>query len=375
MSSISFWEEKLKTDFKPVYLFIGEKPLVMPLIKNLTDSLLPDEESREFNIETFQGEFLLEEILRSLSVKSFGGMRKVLILKEPYFFTDVDKEQKEKQGYSKENKDIDRFIERLKKIKTPDNFVVIIQLETIDSRKKTSKSILEISLIIDLRIDKGDAKNKRNFVVSFCNEILTKNQKKIKTDALNYFIDQVGEDDLVAIQNELEKLVNFIPDKDLNKQDIIKVVSHAREEQIYELTQAIGEKNLKKSLMVLKNLLNQQIQPIVIAGAIFNFIKRILSIKQIIVDKKINKDRYDIFKKDVFPEIKSVLDNNPADIFGNIHPYALFMLVKNSCNFSEKNLLRLHDNFYNIDLSLKGSPINPEIILEHFIIKIIEDEV
>jgi DNA polymerase-3 subunit delta len=372
MHSLSYWEEKLRSDFKPVYLFLGEKPLVMPLIKNLSGALLPDDESREFNIETFEGEFAIEEVLRSISLKSFGGMRKIILLKEPFFLTDTDKGQ----GENKETKDTARFIQRLGKLKNPNDVVIIIQLETLDSRKKISKAILELSEVIDLRIDKGDAKNKRNFVISFCNEILTKNQKKIRNDVLNYFIDQVGEDDLVAIQNELEKLINFTPDKEIKKEDIAKVVSHEREEQVYELTQAIGEKNLKKSLVSLKNLISQQIQPIIIAGTIFNFIKRILSIKQIIRDKNINKNRYDIFKKDSFPEIKAILDKNPTDIFENIHPYALFILVKNSFNFSEKNLLRLYDNFCNIDLALKGSPIKHEVILEHFIIKIIsEDEV
>jgi len=373
MNSLTHWEEKLKSSFEPIYLFIGEKPLLMPLINNIINTLLPEQESKELNLETFQGDFPIEDVLRSMSLKSFGGMKKVIFLKEPFFITETEK--KEQEGEKNDNKSLDLFLDKLKKLNKTKHITLIIQSDKIDSRKKIAKSILEISLTVDLRVDKEDPKNKRNFLLSFCNEILTKNKKKIKNDVLNYLIDLVGEDDLTGLQNELEKVINFTQENEIKKQDIIKVVSATREEQIYELTQSISEKNLKKSLIILKNLLTHQNQPIVIAGVLFNYIKRILSIKQIMKTLKLNTQRYDIFKKNEFPEIKSILDKNSVDIFANPHPYALFMLIKNSFNFSEKKLLFLYNDFCDIDLSLKGSSIPHDIILERFIIKIItEDE-
>ncbi|MBW2163948.1 MAG: hypothetical protein JRF43_05785, partial [Deltaproteobacteria bacterium] len=69
-------------DVYPVYLFIGDRPIIHPQINKLIDYLVP-EEARDFNFEVLSPDFFSEgRLLELLETRGFFPGRKVVLIQD-----------------------------------------------------------------------------------------------------------------------------------------------------------------------------------------------------------------------------------------------------------------------------------------------------
>lgn len=109
-------------------------------------------------------------------------------------------------------------------------------------------------------------KKKENELINWCKELFCENQIKIESQDISYLINLCGVEKQV-LKNEIEKLSSFAMDsKIINKNDIDKLCIKTSDIIIFDLTDSLGSKNVKKALICLDELIQNKepIQKIVI---------------------------------------------------------------------------------------------------------------
>jgi DNA polymerase-3 subunit delta len=137
------------------------------------------------------------------------------------------------------------------------------------------------------------------------------------------------------------------------------------------LTDALGKRNLEKSLLVAKRLADNGIHPLAIIATIKNYTRSLLLFRAL-------QDRQDlgynqsmqpgVFQKKILPALK---ENTPWTKELSGHPYALFMQFKTAAGFNLATLQNWMEQVLHADFRLKGSPIAPETIMQHLLISML----
>ena len=271
----------------------------------------------------------LIDIIDDASTISMFSNQKVIVVENSFFLCP--------------NKSIDNIelLENYLKQYNSDTYMIfIINTENIDSRKKIVKKIKEIGEIKEL--NKIDDK----YIEEYINNYLKENDYKIED--LKYFLDKVGKD-LNNIKNELDKLLIYkMTDKTITNKDIDKVLVKVLDSEIFVLTDAIIARDVKLSLDLLKEFLNnnyEEMQIIMLLASQFRFLFQ--------VKRLLNKNKSE-------SEIAKILE---------VNPYRVKFTKKKLYNYSEKLLLTYIKKLAKIDHDIKLGIMDKKMALELFIIE------
>lgn len=114
-------------------------------------------------------------------------------------------------------------------------------------------------------------------------------QRKITQDAALFLVEQVGTS-LWALHHEIEKVLTFAPDaKSLTREEISAVAGISRQYNVWELTDAVGRKDIHSAIRILNHLLETRQSP---SGMIIDLTRRITQLLQIRVhlDRGLNEE-------------------------------------------------------------------------------------
>ena len=174
--------------------------------------------------------------------------------------------------------------------------------------------------------------------------------KEIAPDAVVFLQEAVG-GDLQGLCNELAKVSLYIGDKKrIETQDVEGVVSEVRINTIFELTKALGERNIERAFRVLGSIWESGEPPLKILGMISRQFRHLLMTKEILAQGGGKAE----IKKQV----------------GTSNPYYLKELSAQARGFSQEALQKALRNLLETDLSLKRSPAQKRLILEGLVIKL-----
>lgn len=130
---------------------------------------------------------------------------------------------------------------------------VIVFVGDVQSRSKLYKFVQKNGKCIECNKPKSK-KDLAPWIVS----IVRQNGKNISLENANYLLQICGTDKLM-LSNEIQKLTDFIGDREeINKQDIEKIGIRTLETIIFDLTDALGNRNIAISLRYLEELLLQK---------------------------------------------------------------------------------------------------------------------
>lgn len=289
----------------------------------------------------------------------------------------------------------------------PDDHHLIITADLIDKRKSLFNTIKSTGVIINCSVPKGDRKadkDQQNEVLrENTNIILSKAGKQIEPAAYQYLYEMTGFD-LRTFTGNLEKLVGYTGQNNrITLNDAKSLLRRTKQDPIYELSGAIAERNLEKSLFFTGTLLKNSIYPLQILATIVNQIRRLLIAKDFITTIPKGKWRngidYNSFRASVMPLIKErdtlivdkieerekrfivgdqsekkgrkkkittdiILAKNPNS------PYPVYLLIRNSERYSLDELVMSLDTLKNADRRLKSTGEEARLILDDLIIKI-----
>lgn len=431
----------------PVYLFIGDRPIIHPQINKLIDCLVSDE-VKDFNFEILSADFFSEgRLLELLETRGFFPGRKVILVQDlplllsadttkarwkkalaaieagdvdqtkefiARIFSDMKIDPKEFIGLSSEQmKEIlnwpndlrienlskflkdygedlkciesihtgsgDRLLSWLDQRADPSRSVIIIESEVVDRRCSFYKELKKHGPVVDLDKEKKDKKDGANFARGFIRSLIREKGKEIEPKAIEIIIERVGHEDLVGLKTEIQKLISQAGDSvRIKAVDVCELVVRHKDEELYKLTGAIGEKDLGKSLNSLNYLMDQGIHPLAILQAIANFLRKMIILKTVFEYipgiQEVKKLEFKTFRDKILPEIKENQGDALPPVLKGAHPYALYKLSLQAHGFDLDGMLDFLASMAEMDLEFKGGQVSNRILLEMLIFRFVTME-
>ena len=252
---------------------------------------------------------------------------------------------------------------------------LILLTEDVDKRKKLYKYLSKNQVVVDLGVDGGSSNKaqtaQKTILRDLVNKTLAGFGKTIVPKAAELLFERVGFHP-VAVVMEAEKLALYSgSSKQIDINDLDALVGRTRQEAVFELTDAIGKKNLEQSLLVAKRLADNGIHPLAIIATIKNYTRNLLLFRALQERQNLGYNQSmqpGVFQKNILPALK---EDTPWKKELSGHPYALFMQFKTAAGFDLSTLQNWMEKVLHADFRLKGSPIVPETIMQHLLISML----
>jgi DNA polymerase III subunit delta len=269
-------------------------------------------------------------------------------------------------------------------------------------------------LIIDCSVPKGARREDRIAQEAVLAErkdaILGAGQKTMNQAAFHALHEKTGFD-LRTFSSNLEKLVSYIGDRrEITIEDVESVLPRTKIDPIYELTNALADRNPEQMLFFLDSLLSSGIHPLQAFAALINQIRKLLLVKDFVASPYGRNWQaacpYDYFRAQVVPDVvaydrelvdqldrwQTMLAENPQPDHGGAaakkkkrksktdtdlliaknpkNAYPIYQLFKKSERYTREELLEAVDSLNSADNQLKSSSQNPKLVLEKVILGI-----
>ncbi len=328
----------------------------------------------EFGVETIEGDTnTIEEALRllgrlheSLNTVGFFGAEKLVWLKSTTLLADNRTTQTEAV------KDALAALADALKRGLPDGVTLLISAIGCDQRRGlflTIKKLGEVALFQAPEAGKpaGDEE-----IDEFIRERLQTAGKRIATEALETFR-QMVEPSLREIANELEKLCLYVGARpEITAADVRAICSASRQAVIWELTDAIGTRNLPRTIATVENLLaagEAAIGLVVMLAQQFRF----MLLARDLIERKVLVPGFKGF--DYVERFKSLPENEvghfPKTKEGAPpNGWRVYHCAVASRNFSSAELIRALDLLLQAQTQLVSTGLDERLVLEHALTKI-----
>ena len=251
---------------------------------------------------------------------------------------------------------------------------VIFTAESVDKRKKLFKIIDSAGITLHF----GEFKNEtalRETCKNKAQTLLESYGKHLTPGAWTALGKKTGFQ-LRGTLNELHKLIYFTGARpNIEEKDVDEVVGKTREEKIFELTNALSEKNHVAALTSLKSLLDQGVHHLPILAIISKAIRLLLQARILIGSGKLPKFSsnmdYGWFQKNIYPLLNQLVRTKmwPENALVREKPFVIFNALRNCERFSYPVLVSFLDDLLEMDRAMKSSAAEPRILLEFFVMK------
>ena len=278
------------------------------------------------------------------------------------------------QSASSPARTADRFLSAIEQ-GLPVNNILLLTTENIDKRKKLFTQIKTYGEIIDCSVTPGPSRNavreQKEVVQEMVKNTLNQFDKKIEPRALELLFERIGFHP-VGVVMEVEKLALFIGERQkIRVSDIELMVARTREDAIFQLTEALGNRNRQQSLTILNNLTRDGVHSLAILASIRNYFRKLLIFRSLqlsgdpVWTRNMNANS---FQNHYLPALK---EKEAWSELLKGHPYALFMSFTKASEFSVSALKKSLSLVLGAEYRLKGAPIPHNIILEELLLSLI----
>jgi len=261
----------------------------------------------------------------------------------------------------------DRYLTAFAKGLPAQNFL-FLSAENVDKRKQLFIFIKKNGLVVDCAIDAGASsaaqKGQEDVLRELALKTLAPFKKKIEPQAMKMLFERVGFHP-VAVVMELEKVILFVEERPIiSCADLEAMVGRTREDALFELTEAFGNRQVASTLVILGRLVENGIHVLAILATMRNYIRRLLLFRSLQLQDQPSWQRgmqIRQFQDAYLPALKEK-GEWPEMLKG--HPYALYMSFKKAEEFYCPVLKDWLALLLQADYRLKGSPLPPVLILE-----------
>ncbi|MBN2397952.1 MAG: DNA polymerase III subunit delta [Deltaproteobacteria bacterium] len=248
---------------------------------------------------------------------------------------------------------------------------LIVTAAAVDKRKRLFRVIADTGAVLSFSKAKSES-GRRDLLTDRVEETLRERGKNITPDALRALGEKTGFGLRDSLQ-EIEKLVTYVGEREtIDRSDIDAVVERTAEDSVFDLTNAIVERNAGTALQILGQLLDQGVNHILILTMIAREVRFLLQGHVLIESGKIPPLRprmdYGGFQAGVYPAVKA-LAKPKGTWLANQHPYVIYNALRNSGRFSREELVGHIDRLAVLDRAVKSSGIDPALALKRLLIE------
>ena len=315
------------------YVIYGEEKLLMEKkLSSLKKQYHINEE--DMNIETYWcQETSMSSIVEDALTPPFLSEYKMIVVKNPLFLTTAKQKDMSEE-------DIKIFMDYISQENPTTVLVVYHDQKNFDERKKIVKELRKNVEFFE--IGKVDHQQ----LYKSTHQAIKARGCEIEEDALQLFLSRMP-NDLLEISQEVNKLCLYT--HHITKEDIDIMVTKQVEENVFELTKAILNKEIGKSIGIYKDLMINNEEPIKLIVLIANSLRLLYQVK--LLDRKGYNDQ----------EIAKML---------SLNPYRLRYIRQDGKDYEIKELLQKLDQLSQLDVDIKTGKIDRFKGLELFLIRI-----
>lgn len=327
MKPEEFEKEVREGDIGPLYYIYGDEPyLVERGVKRLlARAVSPD--FREFNLTVFYGgEAKGEEIAEAALTLPMFAERRVVLVKKSGALSAAALDTL--SGYAQN---------------PSPSTCLIFQGEKIDQRKK---------FFLDLKKNGRLVEYKRpyeNQLGPFIRDEAATHGKRVEPAAVEMLAYFVG-NNLQDLAAQMEKVAMYVGEREtIRVADIREAVSDTKVDSVFDLANALGERNLGRSLRNLQTILRDGEAPLMVLAMVTRHFRQLWRVKEL------------AGKKASSQEISKA---------AGVHPYFIRSVMEQSAGYSLAEFRIIFERFFATDLALKTSGGKPVDLLERLVLEI-----
>jgi DNA polymerase-3 subunit delta len=312
MTHIEILQNLKKKIYHPIYILMGEEPYFIDIIADYIAENILEEGERSFNQTILYGKDTDKDTLLTVA-RRFPMMsaNQVVILKEAQYFKDLEDE-------------LLTYVENPLKSTI---LVICYKYKSLDKRKKFVKLAAEKGIVFE------SPKIYENQLIVWINKYCFDNGYKISPQASAMLAEYLGTE-ISKVANELDKLMILLQSgATITPADIEKNIGISKDYNIYELQNAIGEKDVLKANRIINHFgANQKQNPIpkTISSLYFYFSKLL---------------KYHFLQDKSKTNITKAL---------GVSPYFVDGFLKSAKNYPPKKIVEIIALLREIDMKSKG---------------------
>lgn len=317
--------EDLKTGtFRKVYLLYGEEAYLKKQYKDkLRNAIIPPDDT--MNYAYFEGKNTnIKEIIDLAETLPFFAERRLIVIEDTGFFKNAPP-------------DLADYIKEL-----PESTAMIFVESEVDKRGKLYKAVQSKGRAVELT--RQDEKTLLRWIAGS----IKREGKQVTEATVRYFLNKVGTD-MENIQKELEKLFCYTLDKDvIATEDVEAICTQQITNQIFEMVNAVADKQQRKALDYYYDLLALKEPPMRILFLMARQFKLLLEVKVL--------NGQGFAKKEIASQT-------------GLHPFVVGKYQEQSKAFSKKELRSIMEESVEIEEAIKTGRLNDVLGVELFIMK------
>ncbi len=243
--------------FKKVYLLYGDEAYLKKRYKKqLIDTIL--QPGDHMNLNLYEGKGIdIHEVISQADTMPFFAEKRLLVIEQSGMFKSASPQMAE-------------YIPKI-----PEETCIVFVEDEVDKRGKLYKAVKKEGRAVEL--GRQDEKTLMNWVLS----ILRKEHKQITSATMRLFLEKAG-DDMELIGNELEKLLCYTMGREvITSEDVESVCVNRTENKIFEMINAIAQKQQKKALDLYYDLLALKEPPMRILYLITRQFHLLMQVKEL----------------------------------------------------------------------------------------------
>lgn len=329
LEAITAFKKKSLTGVLPVYYFYGEDSYTLnAALKTIEEETRPLLSS-DFDKEVFYGENkTLNEIIDAALSFPFSSRKKLIVVKE----AEKIKDKKLLKDY----------------VQAPADFTTLVFIHNGSITNLTSepfKTLQEKEFLFEAKELKG------KHLVDWLVGHVESRGKKLSQENAQVLLDMVGENRSM-LEVQIEKLFLYLNDKyEITIESINEVSSSLKQNNIFDLQNAIGVKDKSNALQIAFNLLDNGTEPVFIIAMLTRYFTGLSKITEL--------------------KSKNIPDQAAARIVGT-HPYYYPSYVKARSLFSDNKLIEVFRALLKADVSVKTTTTDDKTVITLLIAEILQ---
>jgi len=287
----------------------------------------------------------------------------------------------------------------------PPGHHLLITTDWIDRRRNLYKLISEKGVVIDCAVPKGDRRADKEAqetaLAEHLKSVLSPARKTMSREAFLALCEMTGFD-LGTFSNNLRTLIDYAgPRSEISAEDVEAALTRTKKDPLYELTNAVTDRDWSRSLFFLGALLAGEIHGLQALAAVANQIRKLLVAKDFTASAAgaawHPACTYPQFQKSVMPAVlafdRELLERigawdtilseaptegrkkkKPAKAGTDLplarnpgNPFPVYQTLKKADRFSRAELLAALEAAGQADVNLKSSALHPRLILERLV--------
>jgi len=345
-NDISVLKDELKSKkVRSAYVFYGPEEYLKKLYIENIENILLTEELKPLNKIIMDGKTEQEKIIEACETMPVFSERKIVLVRNSGLFKtgkNQDPGESRKKGRGKDtgkvqNDDLASYVENM-----PAYTCLIFYEDEVDKRVKLANAISKKGLLVDFQYQEPLV------LAKWVIKELKSQGKDIDIITASQLVDSCDQG-MTEIKNEIDKLIMYLGDRThVSSKDVEEICSKSVKGRVFDLTDAIAEKNLSAALKLLNDMIILKEPLPKILFMITRQLRQIMEMKLL---------------------LKSGLSKNEAAARMGLTPYASGKVYKQAGGFTIEKLKEAIEDSLEMDLAIKTGKMNDRMAVELFITK------